>query len=179
MEELAAVKASQTGDKTAFGMLIDQYYKSIYRYAFQYTGNHQDADDICQETFLRAFDSINQLKDGNRFKGWIFTIASNISRGKIKDKIHKSDFLNCSRILYENNDADEPLQKLSGKERAAVIHNQLQEMPERLRIITTLVIIEDFKQKDVSKILNCSEPSVSRDLENARNWLRIRLRHLI
>ena len=127
---------------------------------------------------MRALDSIKQLKDGNRFKGWVFMIASNVSRGKIKNTRYKSAFIDVSEVLSEN-EADEPLQKLSDKERAAAIQNQLQKMPERLRIVTTLVLIEGLKQKDVAKILNCSEPSVSRDMDNARKWLHIRLQDLI
>ncbi len=85
MDDLLLVGSSQKGDRLAFGSLIDRYYKGIYRFAFQYTGSHHDADEICQETFLRAIENIRKLKDGNCFKGWIFMIASNLLRKRAKD----------------------------------------------------------------------------------------------
>ena len=80
MDEVSLVQASQMGNKAAFGSLIDRYYQSIYRLAYHFTGNHYDTDEVCQETFLRAFENIRKLKEGSRFKGWIFIIASNLLR---------------------------------------------------------------------------------------------------
>jgi len=180
MDEITAVKASQAGDKAAFGVLIDQHYKNIYRFAYHCTGNHQDADDICQETFLRAFDRIGQLKNGGSFREWIFKIASNLSRKHIKKtKISKNFTAATDSLdkLYENNDMS-PFEKCTQNEKASFIRQQLQEMSERLRTVTVLVLMEDLAQKEVAKILNRSEPSISRDLVEAKKWLQSRLRNL-
>ena len=92
MDDLLLVGPSQAGDKAAFGSLIDRYYKSIYRFAFQCTGSHHDADEVCQETFLRAFEHIRKLKDGRYFKGWIFMIASNLLRKRAKQRKKYENF---------------------------------------------------------------------------------------
>jgi len=183
MDELAAVRTSQAGDRAAFGALIDRYYKKIYRFAYQFTGSHHDADDVCQETFLRAFDNIKKLKDCNCFKGWIFMIASNLSRKRIKDvrcerKLAARTSVGASLELSEDKDT-QPFEKLSRKEKAMIIQKQLQQMPEHMRLVTISVVMEGFTQKDAAGILNCSEATVSRHLEAARNWLRARLRDLI
>lgn len=182
MDELTAVKASQAGDKTAFGLLVDQHYKNIYRYAFHCTGNHQDADDICQETFLRAFDRIGQLKNGTSFKEWIFTIASNLSRKRIKKmKINRNFVSQSIDTLNQSPESNEiqPFENLTKKEKALIIREQLQEMSEHLRMVTVLVLMENVAQKEAAKILNRSEPSISRDLNEARALLQSRLQKLI
>lgn len=182
MDELTAVKLSQAGNKAAFGVLIDNNYKNVYRYAYQFIGNHQDADDICQETFLRAFDNIGTLKDGKRFKEWIFKIASNLSRKCIKKvKLNKkmiSTSADSLDKLYENNET-QPFENLSEKEKTVIIQKQIQKMPEHLRMVTVLVLMENITQKEAAEILNRSEPTISRDLNNAKNWLRNKLRNLI
>ena len=76
-------------------------------------------------------------------------------------------------------DDGQPLKLVSRRERATVIHSQLQEMPEHMRMVTILIIMEGLTQKDAASILKCSESSVSRHLEAARNWLRPKLRCLI
>ncbi len=181
MDELALIRASQSGDRTAFGELVDRYYKNIYRIAFSYTGSHEEADDACQETFLRAFGSINELKNGSRFQNWIYMIAANLLRKRIRV---------ISREKHNRNNADyvaglasrskaEPYQRISDKERAGLIHLQLQQMPQRLRLTTILILMQGINQKDAAGILNCSEASVSRELEMAKKWLRSRLRGLL
>ena len=182
MDELKAVKASQAGDKAAFGFLIDQNYKNIYRYAFHCTGNHQDADDICQETFLKAFDRIEQLKNGNSFREWLFKIASNLSRKRIKSIKIKRNFIALSADSLnqqQENKNVQPFENLTKNEKASIIQEQLQEMSERLRMVTVLVLMENMAQKEAAKILNRSEPSISRDLNDAKAWLQSRLHKLI
>ena len=183
MDDILLVGSSKTGDRAAFGSLIDRYYKNIYRFAFEYTGKHHDADEICQETFLRAFESIRKVKDGSRFKGWIFMIASNLLRKRAKQiKREKTlDMRNPESIaikLAEDKSA-QPFETLSTKERTTIIHEQLQQMPEHMRLVTILVLMEGLSQKDAAGILNRSEPSVSRHLDMARKWLKARLQKFI
>ena len=183
MDELGAIRASQAGDRTAFGVLIDRYYKSIYRLAYQFTGNHQDADDVCQETFFRAFGNIRRLRDSSRFKEWIFVIASNLLRKRVKDARYHRKLVtraadSISRELSEDEDV-RPFERLASKEKAMIIHKQLRKMPEHMRLVTILILMEGFTQKDTAGILNCSEASVSRHLGAARNWLRAKLQNLI
>ncbi|MHC4258990.1 MAG: RNA polymerase sigma factor [Planctomycetota bacterium] len=183
MDELSLVRASQRGDKAAFGSLIDLYYRNIYRLAYQYTGSHQDAADICQDTFLRAFDSIRKLRDAKRFKGWIFMIALNLLRRRAKEirsrmqlAVKTVDSVAVKLTEYDN---VEPCETLSAKEKAAIIHKQLQIMPEHMRLVTVLTLMEGLTQKDTAGVLNCSEASVSRWLDMARQWLSTRLQNLI
>ncbi len=181
MDELTAVRTSRTGDRGAFGVLIERYYKSIYRYAYQCIGNHQDADDICQETFLRALGNIHALKDGERFKGWIFQIATNLSRKRIKsmkfEKVTTADFDYLSK--HSENEGKQPFENLSGREKAAVIRDELRKMPEHIRMATILVLIEGLTQKETSAALNRSPSAICRDIEIGKDRLRQRLKKLI
>jgi len=183
MDDLLLVGSSQEGDKLAFGSLIDQYYKNIYRFAFQYTGKHHDADEICQETFLRAFENIRKLKDGACFKGWIFMIASNLLRKRSKQiKREKTlDMENPGSIAIKlaEDKSVQPFEILSTKEKTTIIHEQLQKMPEHMRLVTILILMEGLSQKDAAGILNRSESSVSRHLDMARKWLKSRLQKFI
>lgn len=183
MEDFLLVGSSQDGDRSAFGSLIDSYYKGIYRFAFQYTGSYHDADEVCQETFLRAFENIKKLKDGNHFKGWIFMIASNLLRKRTKQSKREKtiDMENPSRVaakLAEDKNT-QPFETLSAKEKTTIIHEQLQKMPEHMRLVTILILMEGLSQKDAAGILNRSESSVSRHLDMSRKWLKSRLQKFI
>jgi len=183
MDESALVRASQAGDKSAFGRLVDGYYKSIYRLAYSHTGRGEEADDVCQETFFRAFSSIGKLRDGGSFRRWLFVIALNLLRKRIRQfKRHKqmvAEISGCNGGEATADESGRPFQRLSGKERAAIVHQQLRQMPEQMRSLTILILMEGLKQKEAAAIVNCSEATASRQLEMARNLLRIRLRKCI
>ena len=183
MDELEAVRTSRNGDRDAFGVLIERYYKSIYRYAYQCVRNHQDADDICQETFLKALDNIRSLKDGKRFKGWIFQIATNLSRKRIKNISFEKNMITETSVDFlpqrSENKYTQPFENLSGREKAAMIQDELWKMPEHIRMATILVLIEGLTQKETAEVLNRSESSISRDIEIGKDRLRQRLKKLI
>jgi RNA polymerase sigma-70 factor (ECF subfamily) len=183
MDESAAVRSSQSGDKAAFGSLVDRYYKMIYRFAYQFTGSYHDADDICQETFLKAFNSIKKLKDCNCFKRWIFMIALNLLRKHIKQTEYKktlpAKLHDIASVEVVEDESAKPFETLFREEKAMIIHKQLQTMPELMRLVTILILMEGLTQKVAAGILTCSEATVSRQLDAARNWLRVRLQNLI
>jgi RNA polymerase sigma-70 factor (ECF subfamily) len=178
MDEITLVKASQSGDLDAFGLLTDKYYKNIYRFAYQYTRDHHEADDMCQDTFLRAFNNIAKLKKAESFKGWLYIIASNLLRRNGSNNKRRSNlFINSE----QDHLADEagPVDSMSTKERNVVIQQKVSQMPEHLRMATTLVMMEGLSQKEAARILNRSEASISRHLETARGWLREKLKKVI
>jgi RNA polymerase sigma-70 factor (ECF subfamily) len=183
MDDLLLVGSSQEGDRIAFGSLIDHYYKGIYRFAFQYTGRHHDADEVSQETFLRAFENIRKLKDGSRFKGWIFMIASNLLRKRAKqikrEKTLDMENPGSAAIRLAEDKSTQPFETLSIKEKTTIIHEQLKQMPKHMRLVAILILMEGLSQKDAAGILNRSESSVSRHLDMARKWLKSRLQKFI
>jgi RNA polymerase sigma-70 factor, ECF subfamily len=183
MDELNAVRATQAGDRAAFDILINQYYKSIYRFAYHVTGSSQDADDICQETFLRAYEGIKKLQNRESFKGWIFMIAANLSRSSIKDsrfKMKLAEKTSVNSYLQTGGDCvNQPFESLSSKEKTQIIQKQLLNMPEQMRLATILVHIEDFTQKQAAELLNCSEATISRQLSSAMTLMKNRLQNLV
>ena len=106
-------------------------------------------------------------------------IALNLSRKLIKQlkRERTYDTQNPDGTVFESTrDRNaEPFEVLSAKERAMIIHEQLAKMPEHMRLAAILVIMEGLTQKDAAKALSCSEASVSRHLEMARKWLKVRL----
>ena len=177
MDEIALVKASQYGDLEAFGSLTDKYYKNIYRLTYQFTGDHHEADDMRQETFMRAFNSIKKLRKAESFRGWLYIIASNLLRqNATRKKSHSNLFKNRNIEQVTNAGPDD---RMNTHERNTVIRKRISQMPEHLRMVTILVIMEGISQKEAAKILKRSEASISRHLDLARDWLREKLKKAI
>ncbi|HYL76576.1 MAG TPA: sigma-70 family RNA polymerase sigma factor [Bryobacteraceae bacterium] len=79
VEAGGAVERARSGDSDAFRLLVEQHSRAIFRLAFRMTGNEQDAEDVVQETFLRAYKQLDRYEARSSFSTWLYRIASNYS----------------------------------------------------------------------------------------------------
>jgi len=86
-----AVERARSGDSDAFRLLVEQHSHAIFRLAFRMTGNEQDAEDVVQETFLRAYRQLNKYEARSSFSTWLFRIASNYSLDLIRMRKRHED----------------------------------------------------------------------------------------
>jgi RNA polymerase sigma-70 factor (ECF subfamily) len=84
--DLAAVERTRGGDTAAFRVLVERYGRSVFRLAFRMTGNEFDAEDVVQETFLRAFKQLDSYESRSSFGTWLYRIAANYSLDLIRSK---------------------------------------------------------------------------------------------
>ena len=84
VEAGGAVGRAQSGDSEAFRLLVEQHSRAVFRLAFRMTGNEQDAEDVVQETFLRAYRQISRYEARSSFSTWLYRIASNYALDLIR-----------------------------------------------------------------------------------------------
>src|SRR4051812_35680362 len=86
INDAAAVALVRAGDTDAYRLLVDRHSRSLFRLAFRMTGNQQDAEDIVQETFLRAYRQIDRFDERAAFSTWLYRIASNCSLDLLRSR---------------------------------------------------------------------------------------------
>ncbi|MGD0435716.1 MAG: sigma-70 family RNA polymerase sigma factor [Bryobacteraceae bacterium] len=86
-----AIERARSGDHDAFRLLVEQHSRAIFRLAYRMTGNEQDAEDVVQETFLRAYRQINRYEARSSFSTWLYRIASNYSLDLIRMRKHREN----------------------------------------------------------------------------------------
>jgi RNA polymerase sigma-70 factor, ECF subfamily len=143
VEAGGAVERARSGDSDAFRLLVEQHSRAIFRLAFRMTGNEEDAEDVVQETFLRAYRQLDKYEARSSFSTWLYRIASNYSldlirmrkrheekreRGSVEDRdILQSipvDSPGPDRLLYGIQISDRvnaALNELSAQERTAFV----------------------------------------------------------
>ena len=143
MEAGGAVERARSGDSDAFRLLVEQHSRAVFRLAFRMTGNEQDAEDVVQETFLRAYRQLDRYEARSSFSTWLYRIASNYSLDLIRmrkrhedkrerGKAEERDILQTlpvntpgpDRIVYSGQVQDrvnEALNELSAQERTAFV----------------------------------------------------------
>ena len=91
VDDSAAVERARSGDSDAFRLLVEQHSRHVFRLAFRMTGNEQDAEDVVQETFLRAYKQLDKYEARASFSTWLYRIASNYSLDLIRSRKRHED----------------------------------------------------------------------------------------
>ena len=179
LREQELVKRAKAGDEEAFEELVSLYEKKIYNMGLRYTGNQQDALDICQDVFLRLFRFISQFNEESSFSTWIYRIASNVC----KDCVRKSQKI--MEISFEVRDEEDggyeinvsdlrfsPESDFQRKELRMAIVQGISALPEKYREIIIMRDINGMSYSEIGKCLGLEEGTVKSRIARARDKLR-------
>lgn len=184
-DEFGLIRAAQQGDEEAFGELVKRYQQRVYAIAYNMTGNHSDADDFAQETFLKAYRAIGRFRFKSKFYTWIYRIAVNtIISGR--KKLRKHSHLELEPQLAEAADspylppglrAANPRRELRRRELQEVLQEALDKLTDKHRAVVIMHDIEGIPQVEVARVLSCSEGTIRSRLHYARRELQGLLRN--
>jgi RNA polymerase sigma-70 factor (ECF subfamily) len=176
----AIVQRVQNGEVSAFNQLVQKYRQSLFSIIYNMTGNREDATDIAQEVFIKAFQSINQFRGQASFYTWLYRIAVNSSITFIK-RAKKQRFINYETI-DETLVSSEILEYFTAKtktEKGALLkelqeklNEALQKLSPKHRIVVILHEVEGMNHKEIADITKTSEGTVRSRLHYAKRMLQ-------
>ncbi len=173
------VKLAQQGDEKAYKAIYERYCRVVYTLAFQMVGNHTDADEIVQETFIRVFKNLPRLRNNRSFVSWLYqiTIHLSIDHRKLRTRrralaIDDSPDLFAYFELATSRRVKDPGQVLENKELLEQINRAINDLPAQQRAVILLHEVEGLSKKMISEILQCSLVTVRTNLHHARKKLR-------
>jgi RNA polymerase sigma-70 factor (ECF subfamily) len=172
--------ALRAGDRTEFARMVDVYSGTIYRLALKMLGRPQDAEDVLQNTFLKALQHMNEFEGRSSLSTWLYRIASNEALMLLR-KQHPEVMLTEEASEDENGDFAPvqftdwcclPEEELLNSESRAALDRAIQLLPDSLRIVFLLRDIEGLSIQETSQVLDLSETAVKTRLLRARLRLR-------
>jgi RNA polymerase sigma-70 factor (ECF subfamily) len=149
--DLDLVREVKAGDKKAYGELVDRHQKAIYRLALRFTGDHGVAEDVVQESFIKAYQKINFFEERSSFKSWLFRIAINTCKNKWRSKSHQEVDINDVTLGV----AEQTTKNLEHDEAQRILQSEVQKLPERQRTALSLRVFEDLSFQEIAKIMDC------------------------
>ncbi|HZX10443.1 MAG TPA: RNA polymerase sigma factor [Acidobacteriota bacterium] len=181
MEDLELIQNAQQGDREAFYMLFEKNKKMVFGLAFKYTKNKQDAEDILQETFIKALNNLNkfQTKKYSSFSSWIYRIGVNCSIDFLRDKKRIRENLSDWRLMDSTNpdsSLTDPERKVSREDLKKKIELFLEDMPPRQKMAFVLKHFQQLKIREIAEYMECSEGSVKKQLFRAVKNLKSSLK---
>ena len=161
------IDRSQTQQRIDFG----EYLNGLYSYAMMLSRNSTEAEDLVQETYLRAFRTVGRLRHDGSVKSWLFTILRNIWLNQLRKRWATPDLIECeANELLDA--ARDPLTEHVNRLEREQVQSAIQQLPLRLREIIILREYECLSYQEIAAVLNCPPDTVISRLARARSKLR-------
>ena len=161
----ALVTACLDGDKGAFDEIVQRHQRSVYQVCFRFTNNHEDASDLAQETFVRAWKGLRNFKGQAALSTWLYRIAVNVSLNRVGTKRPPSESIDADRFVDASTDA--PGAGLLREERARAVRRAIHELPEKQRATLILRTYHDLSHQEIAEILGSSVGAVKANFFHA------------
>jgi RNA polymerase sigma-70 factor (ECF subfamily) len=162
-DDAALISSAQAGETAAFSELFERYYEMVHALCHRLCLNSSDADDVAQETFVRAARALDRFRGGD-FRCWLFRIATNSSRDLHRTMARRREMAEMAEE-WQRERADRGLDP-------APVREALASLPEALRAVVALVYMEGLNHAEAARVLGCAETTVSWRLFRARRQLR-------
>src|SRR6202451_4425996 len=182
-DELALVQAAKAGDVGAFEDLVRRYDRNVFRIAQHITQNREDAEDVVQDAFLKAYEKLDQFQGNSKFYTWLVRIAVNESLMRLRKR-------RTRRMVSIDADAGpeegsmprnlaewrpDPEMMYGQSELAEILRKTIQGLPPGFRVVFVLRDVEGLSTEETAETLGLSVPAVKSRLLRARLQLRERL----
>lgn len=172
------------GDKNKFSLLVNKYQQMVFRICIGFVHDKDDADDLTQEIFIQAFQSLSGFKGKASFSTWIYRIAVNASLNKVRSSsknpilkrldtfFRTGEEKNIANSSYDN---DDPENIIIQKEHKEMVTKALDSLPENQRTAIILSKYDDLSQKEIAEIMNTTEGAIESLIQRAKKNLRDKL----
>jgi RNA polymerase sigma-70 factor, ECF subfamily len=172
------IRRSQAGDQEAFHLIFERYARSVFSFIYDYVGRRDLAEELTQETFVRAYQSLNSVRDETKLASWLFGIGRNVAREAIRARQKENqDFRPAEFTDRELADVKQvsPAQDLLHKELNSAMHNALALLDEDRRVVFVLKIFRECSYREIMDVTGFSLAKVKTDLHRARLEVRRRM----
>jgi RNA polymerase sigma-70 factor (ECF subfamily) len=178
----------QSGDQKAFELLVAKYQRRIFRLISRFVRDAALAEDVAQETFLRAYRAIGQFRGDSQFYTWLYRIAVNTAKKSLSDSARDPVIRESSTISEDGEtfvsgeqltDMETPEAVLASREIARTVNAAMEALPEDLRTAIALREIEGMSYEDIAQAMNCPVGTVRSRIFRAREAIARQLRPLL
>lgn len=176
------IKQVLKGDQNAYEDIVNLYQHKLYQVCYRMLGNKEEAEDITQEAFVRAYINLHSFDQNRKFSTWIYRIATNLCIDRIRKK--KPDYYLDAEVagtegldMYSQIAADEqlPEEALEQMELQERIQYEISRLPDKYRAVIVLKYIEELSLQEISEILEMPLGTVKTRIHRGREALRKQL----
>lgn len=179
-EEMELVKRAREGDMGAYDDLVRRYQERIYATIYHMTSNHEDANDLAQEAFIKAYQALKSFKGGSSFYTWVYRIAVNKTINFLKQRKNRAQISLNDLDFNAEHDPDlvalisdkTPRRDINLSELQEKLNAAMQKLSEHHRLVVTLHDVQGLSHEEIAAIMDCNIGTVRSRLFYARQQLQ-------
>lgn len=179
-EEQELVNRARNGDLSAYDELVRRYQERIYATVYHMTSNHEDANDLAQEAFIKAYQALKSFKGGSSFYTWVYRIAVNKTINFLKQRKNRSQMSLNDVDFNAEHDPDlvalisdkTPRREANLSELQEKLNEAMQKLSDSHRLVVTLHDVQGLSHEEIAKIMDCNVGTVRSRLFYARQQLQ-------
>jgi len=176
-DEADLIRAAQSGDSAAFTEIVRRYQRAVYRVVYGLTRNASDADDLAQETFVRAYKAIGRFRVGEPFYPWVSRIAVNAAYSLFRSRKRKPE-TSIEPMLEAGHQweaGEDPVEEVARSERVEHMNAAFAELSEEHQAVLVLRVVEGLSYDEIAETLHVPPGTVMSRLSRARTELKKRM----
>jgi RNA polymerase sigma-70 factor, ECF subfamily len=174
LDERALVAACVAGRREAFDVIVVRHRRPVYQVCYRFVGNHEDATDLAQEVFLRAYRALGNFKGNASIGTWLYRIAVNLCLNKVSAKAPRMEPIG-ERDALPSHEPD-AVSRLMSAERAERVRAAIARLPRKQRATLILRVYQDLPHQEIARLLGSSVGAVKANFFHALNNLKRLLR---
>jgi RNA polymerase sigma-70 factor (ECF subfamily) len=174
--EAALVRRARNGDDAAFEALVSEYQNFVYNLAYRVVGNEQEAEDMAQEAFVRAWLALPSFRGQARFGTWLYRIVTNLCYNRLPGLHREFASIGEEDILdHPDHRAGDAFADLETSERREWLHRQIELLPEAYRLLLTLRYQQELPYEEIAAVTGQPLGTVKTGIFRAKERLRTAL----
>jgi RNA polymerase sigma-70 factor (ECF subfamily) len=169
-DDRTLIGAAVAGHRTAFDLIVERHRRTVYQVCFRFVGNHEDASDLAQDAFIRAYRALAKFKGESELRTWLYRIAVNVCLNRLALKTPAFETIETDRHLDTRGERpDEPVYRA---ERAELVKAAIAKLPRKQRATLILRVYHELPHDEIATILGSSVGAVKANFFHALNNLK-------
>lgn len=169
-DDSALVRIFLEGSREAFDLIVERHRRNVYQLCYRFVGNHEDASDLAQDVFVRAFKGLKNFKGNSSLGTWLYRVGVNACLNRVAVKKPATEPVESVQRADER--VEDPLETLMRDERAQVVRAAIQQLPPKQRMTLTLRVYQELPHEEIARILGSSVGAVKANFFHALGNLR-------
>jgi RNA polymerase sigma-70 factor (ECF subfamily) len=165
VDDRSLVEACLDGDSASFDVLVERHRRQVYQVCYRFVGNHEDASDLAQDVFIRAYRSLRTFKGKSAFGTWLYRIAVNVCLNRVSGRGTATEPIEARE--YEDRTTEPPEGAVLRHERAATVRAAIARLPKKQRATMILRMYHELPHEQIAAILGSSVGAVKANFFHA------------
>lgn len=169
-DDRTLVAAFLAGRREAFDLIVGRHRRPIYQLCYRFVGNHEDACDLAQDVFVRAFKGLAKFKGDSSLATWLYRVGVNTCLNRVAVKRPLTESIDAAPRIDER--ADNPLDLVMRDERAVVVRRAIEQLPPKQRATLVLRVYQEMSHEEIANVLGSSVGAVKANFFHALGNLK-------